>query len=67
MTDEEFLLILKEAFKRHLNADKSCSPSLQQLLEIVEIFRQEVIEDYKLKKQINDDIRSTKTATLDEI
>ena len=67
MTDEEFLLILKAAFKRHLNADKSCSPSLQQLLELVEIFRQEVIEDYKLRKQINHDIRSTKTSTLDKI
>ena len=67
MTDEEFLLMLKKEFKDHLNADKSYSPSLQQLLELVEIFRQEVIEDYKLKKQINDDIRSTKTETLDEI
>lgn len=67
MTDVEFLLMLKTAFKDHLNADKSNSPSLQQLLELVEFFRQEVIEDYKLKKQINDDIRSTKTATLDEI
>ena len=67
MTDVEFLLMLKTAFKDHLNADKSCSPSLQQLLEIVEIFRQEVIEDHELRKKINDDIRSTKTATLDEI
>ena len=57
MTDIQFLLMLKTAFKDHLNADESSAPSLLQLLELVEFFRQEVIEDYKINKQIDHDER----------
>ncbi|MFC0344025.1 hypothetical protein [Epilithonimonas hispanica] len=67
MNDLELLIMIKKAFKKHLNAPKNQQPSLLQLLSLIKLIREIIIEDYKLKQQINDDIRTTKNATLDEI
>ncbi|MCT4238448.1 hypothetical protein ATE49_04460 [Elizabethkingia miricola] len=47
MNDIQFLELLKMAFKDYLNAPENLKPSLQQLLELVEIFREQTIEEYK--------------------
>lgn len=49
MNDIQFLELLKIAFKDHLNAQEDLKPSLQQLLELVEMFREQVIEEYEKK------------------
>ena len=48
MTDLEFLKLIKTVFKDHLKAPEGCKPSFHQLLETIEQFREEVINDYKL-------------------
>ncbi|OCW75087.1 hypothetical protein A4G24_08430 [Elizabethkingia anophelis] len=47
MNNIQFLELLKIAFKDHLNAAEGLKPSLQQLLELVEMFREQVIEEYE--------------------
>jgi|GEM_PF-2596445 len=47
MTDLEFLKLIKTLFKEHLNAPEDCKPSCHQLLETIEQFREEVINEYK--------------------
>lgn len=65
MTDLEFLIMLKRAFKDHLNAPNDKQPSLLSMLDLMKFVRQEIEEEYKLKIQIQDDetIYERKTAT----
>lgn len=67
MTDLELLILIKKEFKDHLNAPKNQQPSLLQMLGLIKLIRQIIIDDYLTRKQINDDIRTTEAATLDEI
>lgn len=54
MTNMQFISLLKTVFKDHLNAHKSGkTPSFQQLDELVEMFREQVIDEFiEEKKQL---------------
>lgn len=55
MTDLELLILIKREFKAYLNPPKNKQPSLLQMLGLIRLIRQVIIDDYKLKTQIEDD------------